>query len=228
MLKSTPTLFALLISFSLYSQGPPMANISRAPPLKTMPVAPPEVEGTVFLNDEWVVGTIEIKKNTIVEDVPIRYNMDNQTLEIKYEGEIKICPLDRLHSFAYLNFKGSQFKYYNTSEVNNISFDIPKGICRIIVDDKIKLLQYVYLETIKSDYNVALATGDPNHKLVKKETPYAIVDDTVYEVKNSFNRNSDIFGNKSSQVKAFIKKNKLRFKDESELTQIFEYFNSLL
>lgn len=228
MFKSTSTILAFLISFNLFAQGPPMANINRAPPLKTMPVAAPEVEGTVFLNDEWVIGTIQIKKNTIVEDVPIRYNMDNQTLEIKYEGEVKICPLERLHSFAYLNFKGSQFKYYNTSEVNNIGFDIPKGICRVIVDDKIKLLQYVYLETIKSDYNVALATGDPNHKLVKKEKPYVIVDDKVYEVKNSFNRNSDIFGNKSDQIKAFMKKKNLKFKDESDLTQIFEYFNSLL
>ncbi|MEQ9167364.1 MAG: hypothetical protein RLO12_14000 [Fulvivirga sp.] len=228
MLKSILTIVAFLVSFNLLAQGPPMAQFNRAPPLKTMPVAPPEVEGTVFLNDEWVVGTIEIKKNTLVEDVPIRYNMDNQTLEIKYEGEIKICPLERLQSFAYLNFKGSQFKYYNTSEVNNISFDIPKGICRVIVNDKVKLLQYVYLETIKSNYNVALATGDPNHKLVKKETPYAIVDDQVYEVKNSLKRNSAIFGDKSDKIKAFTKKNKLNFKDENDLTQIFEYFNSLL
>lgn len=228
MFKSTLTILAFLVSFNLFSQGPPMANINRAPPLKTMPVAAPEVEGTVFLHDEWVIGTIQIKKNTVVEDVPIRYNMDNQTLEIKYEGEVKICPLERLHSFAYLNFKGSQFKYYNTSEVNNIGFDIPKGICRIIVDDKIRLLQYVYLETIKSNYNVALATGDPNHKLVKKETPYAIVNDKVYEVKGNFKGNQDIFGDKSSQVKSFIKKNKLKFKTDEDLTQIFEYYNSLL
>ena len=50
MLKSTLTIVTLFVTFNLFAQSQPMANVNRAPPLKAMPVAPPETEGTVFLN----------------------------------------------------------------------------------------------------------------------------------------------------------------------------------
>jgi hypothetical protein len=219
-------LLMCLITVNGIAQAP--EYLTRATALKTMPVAPPEVEGSSYLNEEWVTGNIEIKKNTLLENLPIRYDLENQTLEIKYDGQVKICPLDRIQNFSYLNFGGNQFKYFNTSEVNNIGFDLPKGICRILVDGNATLIKYIYAEKIKSNYNMALAIGDPNHKVVVKETPYAIVNDHVYEVKNSLKRNSEIFGDKSGKIKAYSKENSLNFKDESDLTQIFEYFNTLL
>lgn len=228
MRRSVLSLFALLASVNAFAQSP-TAPLNRATGLNELPVAPPEVIGSNYLNEEWVQGNIEIKQNTLIENLPIRYDLGNQTLEIKYEGEVKICPLDRIQNFSYLNVESNLFKYFNTSEVNNIGFDLPKGICRILMNDNnLTLIKYIYTEKIEGNYNLALSMGDPNHKIVKKETPYAIVDETVYEVKNSFNRNSDIFGNKSAQVKAFVKKNRLKFKSETDLIEIFAHYNSLL
>ncbi len=231
MFKSILSLVFIICSItisSLAQPAPPVALLNRAPALKEMPVAPPEVEGSSYLNEEWLLGNIEIKRNNIIEDVPIRYDIKNQSLEIKYDGQVKICPLDRIHNFSYLNFEGNQFKYFNTSEVNNIRFDLPKGICRILVNDNTKLIKYIYAETIKSNYNVALAIGDPNHKIVIKETPFAIANDEVYEVKSTLKANSNIFGTKTELIKSFAKKNKLKFTDDEDLIQIFEYYNSLL
>ncbi|MEQ9167363.1 MAG: hypothetical protein RLO12_13995, partial [Fulvivirga sp.] len=203
------------------------AYLNRATALKEMPVAPPEVEGSSYLNEDWVQGNIEIKKNTLIEDVPLRYDLENQALEIKYEDEVRICPLDRIQNFSYLNLERNQFKYFNTSEINNIGFDLPKGICRVLVKDNTTLIKHIYTVKVEGTYNLALSMGDPGHKIMQKETPYAIVDDKVYEVKNSFKRNSDIFGDKSQRVKAFVKKNKLKFKSEKDLIEIFEFHNSL-
>lgn len=227
MLRLVLSVALFSIASNIFAQSP-TEPLTRASALKVMPVAPPETEGSSYLNEEWVQGNIEIKQNTLIEDLPIRYDLGNQTLEIKYEGEVKICPLDRIQNFSYLNIGGNQFKYFNTTEVNNIGFDLPKGICRVLVDDNTTLIKYIYSEKIQGNYNLALAMGDPNDKIVVKETPYAIVNDKVYEVKGSFKRNQDIFSDKSSQVKSFIKKNKLKFKSEEDLTEIFEYYNSLL
>jgi hypothetical protein len=225
MFRSVLSFAVFLITLNTFAQTEPL---TRASALKIMPVAPPETIGSTYLNDEWVLGNIEIKQNTLIENLPIRYDLGNQTLEIKYEGEVKICPLDRIQNFSYLNVESNLFKYFNTSEVNNIGFDLPKGICRVLIKDKATLIKYIYTQKIEGNYNLALSMGDPDHKIVKKETPYAIINDTVYEVKNNFNRNSEIFGSKSAEMKAFIKKNKLKFKEENDLTQIFEHYNSLL
>lgn len=58
-------------------------------------------------------------------------------------------------------------------------------------------------------------------------TYYVLADDEFLAI-NSFNKKGlTVFGNNTSQVRSFIKKNRLKFKNESDLHKLAVYYQSL-
>ncbi|QSE96033.1 hypothetical protein [Fulvivirga lutea] len=193
-----------------------------------LPLPPPKLEGTFYLNEDWVEGDLWLKNQKVLRGFPLKYDLKNQLLEIKTEYGIKVCQLPLIEKFVIKQPLKDSIHYYNTSVVNNITFDVPKGICEILVNDKVKVIKYQYMEIKEATYNVALSAGERNDKVLKKDKHYVIVRDQVFELKNKVKKNDEVFGQKTSEVEAFAKKNNLKLKDDAEIIKVFEYYNSLI
>ncbi|MEQ8927830.1 MAG: hypothetical protein RLO81_18580 [Fulvivirga sp.] len=193
-----------------------------------LPLPPPKLEGTFYLNDEWIVGDLWLKNNKVIKGFPLKYDLKNQLLEINTEHGIKVCQLPLIEKFVIKEPLKDSVKYYNTSVVNNVTFDLPQGICEVLVNDKVKVLKYQYLEIKEATYNAAINMGERNDKVLKKERLYAVVRDEVFELKNKVGKNEEVFGDKTAQVEDFAKKNGLKLKEDAEIIKVFEYYNSLI
>jgi hypothetical protein len=193
-----------------------------------LPLPPPGLKGSLYIADDWVNGDIWLKNNKVLRGYPIKFDLKNNLLEINADGNIKVCALPLLERFSYKAILGDSIDYYNTSVVNNVTFDLPKGVCRILLNDKVQLIQYEYIEIVKANYNVAIDMGSKDNKAIKKTKPYVIVNDNVYEVKGSIKKNFEIFKVHFKKVESFVKENKLKFKSDQDLTKIFEFYNTLL
>ncbi len=203
-------------------------NTNPGEVIDELPIPPPKLEGSLYLFDDWITGDVFLKNNKVLKGYPIRYDLKNQLLEINASGEIKVCQLPLLKSFAYKEPIGDSIFYHNTSEVNNITYDLPKGVCQILLDGKIKLVKYEYIEIKEATYNVALSMGERNDKALKKSKIFALVNDNVFAVKGSIKKNETLFKDNLKEIENFVKKNKLKLKNESHLIRIFQFYQELI
>jgi hypothetical protein len=78
---------------------------------------------------------------------------------------------------------------------------------------------------MKPNYNVALDVGSVDKTIVKKKVLYLVYDSHIYTANES--NIMSLAGNKKSEVRTFIKKNKLRVKDAADLARIAEFTSTL-
>ncbi|HNP20008.1 MAG TPA: hypothetical protein PKL31_16335 [Fulvivirga sp.] len=194
--------------------------------IKELPLPPPEQKGSFYLNENWEVGNVVLKNEAVIKSYPIRYDLKHNYLEINVAGSIKVCALALLKNFSYLSLDDS-IVYYNTYSIYNDK-TMPDGICQLLIDDQIQLINYQFLAIIKSNYNEALDIGERNQKTIKKTQLYVIVRNEVFEVKGSLKGNRNIFLDQITKVKAYMKTNKLKFNSIGDITKIFEYYNQII
>ncbi len=187
--------------------------------IKELPFPPSEQQGSFYLNENWIVGKIVLKNDEIIDSFPIRYDLKHNYLEIDVDGSIKVCALALIKNFSY---SGSTV-YYNTYSVNKNS-QMPDGICQVLIDGKLQLVNYQYLSVIEPTYNQALDVGERNEKLIKKTQLYVIVRNELFEVKGNLKGNRHIFLDQMPKVKAYMKDNKLKFNSIEEIKKIFEFY----
>lgn len=190
----------------------------------------PKTIGTIYMDDNWNMGEIHLLNKQVVKGFPLKYDIKNNTVEVKVYSKIKVCPIGIITKF---NWKGKdQFK---TKEfVNCKGYEFKDGTPLIGFFETIynpeqrhKLFAKTNLRVIKPDYNIALDIGDRDSKIVKKNQYYLIDDNTVFLIEKNKRKSLILFQEKAPLIKRFMKKNKLKFNEENDLIKVIEYYNSL-
>ncbi|MCD6556589.1 MAG: hypothetical protein J7K64_05280, partial [Bacteroidales bacterium] len=94
-------------------------------------------------------------------------------------------------------------------------------------DGKISLLKKTNLKLLSSNYNQALVAGENYDKFVKENKYYIYINNKIYSVKRNKRKILKFFNDKTERVEKFASENNLSFKNDSDLTKIFNYYNSL-
>lgn len=178
------------------------------------------VKGSQYLDENFTNSTISYEDNDSVSNIKLRYNIIDDSFEIikrgnlhkvKKDDNIKKITIDK-NSFCYKSIKG---------EPSNT-------IVQIIYDHKIKLYlkhqAHFFKATTTDGYNEA----KPNRfeisapKLYLK-TPFK---DSLIRIK-SLKDFSKIFPRNKSEIKKFIKKNKIKIDNKDQLIQLALYLEDI-
>lgn len=197
-------------------------NINPGAVIDELPLPPPGIEGHAYLFEEWKSGTITLRSNQLIDGYPIKVDLQNQLIEIRFENQVKVCSLPMFSKFEL----GSK-QYINTNEIES-NYELPSGIAQVLYEGKVAVINHLYTEMKEPTYVPTVDMGDRNKKIIKKEQVYAIKDKTVFELNGKLKRNQDFFGNNYKEVADFAEKNKLKFKDQDDLIAIIKFYNSLL
>ncbi len=226
-MKTLFTLTICLISCQILSaQSGKVAifdeNINPGAVIDELPLPPPGIEGHAYIFEEWKNGTITLRSKQLIDGHPIKVDLQNQLIEIRFEDQVKVCSLPM---FSKFELDGKQ--YINTNEVES-NGDLPSGIAQVLIDGKIMVINHLFTEMKEPTYVPTVDMGDRNKKIIKKEQVYAIKDKTVFELDGKLKRNQKFFGEQYNEVADFAESNKLKFKNQEDLISIIKYYNSLI
>ena len=184
---------------------------------------PRTVEGTNYLNEEWFKGDIYLKNTEVVlKGYPLRYNLDEQYLELNTKLGIKIVPLHLLSSFRVADGKRPRVNFVNCSNYQYLDgFTALNGIFEIIVGGEYQLLAYKQLKLIRANYAPTVDMGYKNDRWVVRERFYYVKEGLVYPMpqsKKEFLHTMNMEG-----LADFMRKNKHKLKEREDLVAIFEF-----
>ncbi len=192
-----------------------------------LPLPLGNVIGGTYFDEKWNMGTILLEgTETLIEGYPLKYNLQDHSIEIKTKTGIKVLDARKISSVVWVDSLSASPTYF----VNGAKFfedHAPlSGLVQIVVDGKFPLISKPTLVIKEPDYVVALNVGSRDTKILKKKKYYLLDRRDLIEISTK-KRLLPYFGDKSDEMDRFIKINKIDLKTEIGLKRIFEHFNTI-
>jgi len=158
----------------------------------------------------------------------LRYELLNEWLEIKVDGEIKLLPLEELREFTWVTPASQMLEHYIAQTTYRYKGLPVEGIYKVLYEGKVKLLEKIEAKLIKPNYIPQLDAGNREYTYERSRTMYL---ERKGELKLFPKRKKDIlrlFTPYYDEMKQFIKKEKLNVRDRKNLIQIVMHYDDLI
>jgi hypothetical protein len=176
-----------------------------------------DFEGSPYDNDIFVKGDIYYDVNQRFPDVPLRYNVFNDVMEFKMEGQktiYEIKPIIGEDTFV-------------VNEYEEKAKIIP-GFFKVLATGEIDLLAKYQVDFKEAQPAKALVLPEPA-KFIRKDDQYYIKingDDITQKISN-IKKLIELIGDHKNELSDYAKKEKISVGNESELIQFISFYNSL-
>jgi len=182
------------------------------------------IKGSYYYNDNWYKGSLLLIDNKILKGYPLKYDLRHNSILIKTDDGLRETSIGTVKEIQWENNKNTIEVLKNCFLFNN-SKDI--GFYQFLNNGKISLLKKTNLKLLNSNYNQVMVSGEDYYKFVKEDKYYIYTNDKIYSVKKNKRKILKFFKDKAVKVKEFASENNLSFKNDYDLTKIFNYYNNL-
>lgn len=222
-MKNLIVLFVALAVLSLHHVFPQNFKVQLPPGYNKISMTEeiPGKEGSPYLLNEWLPGTILLNNGTKIEGLTYRYSVYRKEMQYQKENSayaigapdsIKALWMDK-RLFVYLTFT-------NESKTDKDFFEV-------LVDGKAKLLIRYVTEIIPANYNKALDVGNKNDQITIKETYYVQKDnESPVLIDKKGKTIAQTLADQTEEIKKFTDKEHISFKKKEDLTRLIDYYNS--
>lgn len=226
-------LFTILATYQLsqaqitQTTGAVDVSFSAGGNSNTVSMPPKSLEGTYYLEDEWLAGKVFLSSGYELKEFLIKYDIEHLLIELKSLTEIKVVAAMNVDSFFVNDVRYTYpRKYINTEYVN---FDPPKlGFMEVLAEGKVTLLSRVELGVQLGYYVPALDVGNKNDEIIKLEKFYLIMNDEARPLPKARKDFIPLFEKSTRpQLRNYMTTNKLRIRRRKDLIKVIEYYNSL-
>ena len=185
------------------------------------PLNESEIDGSPYLNDEFIVGSVFTVTKQQFADIPLRYNIYNDQIEFKSGDKIQALAAPEI--VERVKFGEYQIVYIPFSNLKKIR----KGFFIVLEEGNASLYAKLEVEYRKSTEPGAYKEAEPA-KFIKKNDQYYIKFG-MEQAKKVGNKKELIegFPNNKDKIEAFIKKNKIKTSKPETLKKLVQYYNSL-
>jgi len=194
--------------------------------IQGIPVTKDPIKGTIYLYENYSPGVLITTKNEEISEVKLRYNIRDQKIEMK-KDELDIQLNGKLiNAFHIKNDDQHQFiNVFNLPVEKKHGLD---GFLQVLgkVDGQM-LLKRWYINMKKANYNVALSTGTKYDEAILKDEMYIVYNNRLISFTGKRREIKNYFPNVSTELLAFVKDNKIKFKSDEDYITFFNYFASL-
>ena len=181
-----------------------------------------------YLELEWLQGSIELFINKKFEPLNMRYDLENNIFEIKWNQQVKLLEGYKVKKFRwYKPNPGRQIQF-----VNCVTFQSDKwltGFFEVLEDGPLTLL--VKTELVKppeyqtgSEYSIYY--DKKSKKMERKEYLYIAQRSEVYLSPKKKKDWMIYLQDKSEPIKYFMKENKLGFSKMEDIKKVIHFYNS--
>lgn len=186
-------------------------------------VAQYKIEGSPYLDDAFINGTIYTTAKTQIVDVPLRYNIYNDNLEFKTsDGSILELAHPETVERAKMGETDMIYTDYLTTTKNT-----KQGFFKVLAEGNLMLLAKPDIFYQKAKEEAAFKEAQPPKFILKPDVYYLQKPGKpAVKVRKSKDLDEVIDAHKK-EISAFIKQNKIKFKQAEDLKQLVEHYNSL-
>lgn len=185
-----------------------------------------EVTGSPFLYDDWAPGTVKFADQKQINIKDLKYDLLNDILLFKNEKEEVMEVAEPVLAFTITYAKDSKTVQRTFRSGFKASNDnTAQSFYEILFDGQTKLTKRTGKTIVEEkEYNATTAT----RKLIDKPS-YFIVKATNMPIAISKNEKSVLSAleDKTTELKTFIKDNKLNLKNDVDLIKLLTYYDEL-
>lgn len=184
------------------------------------------INGTPYLNEKFQTGIIELKNSDKSDEILMRYNISKDQFEINYNNDT--LTINRPHEIEYILMSDKKY-IYDPHFMSTEDATRRNGYLEIIEEGTISLF-------IKRNKKLSYDSFVSNYGGGGGTKEYYYVDRTSYfgqingqppfQIKSTKSLLKNIDDNKE-ELKTYIKKNKIKVKQESDIAKLVKYYNSL-
>lgn len=179
------------------------------------------IDGSPYLNNEFIEGTVFTTSKYQFVDIPLRYNIFNDDLEFR-TADNKVMAMATPEIIERVTFGEYEMVYIPFFSAKKTK----RGYFKVVVNGNISLLARPQILYQKPEEPGAYKEAKPA-KFISKPDKYYLrngMDEAVKIDKKS--EVIDFFPAHNDDVSAFIKKNKIKTNKEAGLKKLVEYYNS--
>jgi hypothetical protein len=185
------------------------------------------VEGSPYANENFLPGSIYQGDKLVYKDVLLRYNIFSDEIEIKKSEN------STDESYDALMRDPDTFVKFGNSIYVFVPFEgsIEKGHYFSVVSEERTFDLYKKAEVTYTPPVPARTSYDRDRpaQFILENTFYLVSKSGVFfELPNSKSKIIKVMSKKEAEIKSYIKKTKLDFKNEKDLVKLVKYYNSLL
>jgi hypothetical protein len=195
-------------------------------PLTGTPLPPAEVVGDAFLLDGFAFSTFLLTNDQTTGSYEAKYDIERNVFYYKFDGKIYVLAGERVKSFYWFNPENKQQETF----VSKLGLTAAEGIVlpgflQVLADGALPLLKGTSIVIIDPNYNFSRAIGKQDYSVVKKIHLYYL-EDGVVNVLPEGDKVMSLFGREDlAAILKFIEHNDFLLSEESELAEIFKYYN---
>jgi len=204
-------------------------NVSTIPSgMRTLPLQASELEGSYYLQEDYVPTNFILSADETVSNVPAKYNVRTNVFIINVNDSYGSLRGNLVREFSFFDGLADR-RYVSSSTMPFNPLVSGTGFYNILYEgENIMLLGKTTYDIIPSNYNVALDVGE-RKSYIKLKTDYFILENSNYKQLRKFTKkNLAIFGGKKSDMKKFIESESIDHKNEADLIKTIHYYQSLL
>ncbi len=222
MIKQVFLLF--LLSFGIHFCVNAQVFVADLPPgynKVNLPEKEKGIDGSPWLTETWVPGTVFTKAGETITGLEYRYNVYRNNLYFKYNNaEYRISSPD---SIQQLIMDGKTFVYDNPDPAGKAY----KRFMEVAIDGKARLYVNYFAEITPANFNLVLNAGNPNETVSVKEAYLIKVGSVLTVIDKKGKKIPVALGDKKKEVSEFIKTEKISTKKRGDIEKVVKYYNSL-
>ncbi|WP_242920890.1 hypothetical protein [Pontibacter liquoris] len=183
------------------------------------------VVGSPYLQDEWRKGTVKLANGETYPDVDLKYDQvqDIPLFRNKAGETLEIVQSVAGFTITYLKDGALQEAVFRNG-YPGIKGASRTSFYEVLAEGKVDLLKRTN-KVIREEkaYNSATITKN----ILPVVTYYIAREEQLVNIKNDRKSILEALADKAPELDAYIKKNKLRLKEDADLAQLINYYNSL-
>lgn len=189
------------------------------------PSAYQDVNGSADYKMDWADGTMTRKSGKQYANVKLKYDAYNdQVLFQDSKGNALMPVFTDVNGFTLKGISDNKTDLVFANGFPAVDNQTPASYYVVLSNGKTKLLKHLS-KTIKESQG--LADGTVTKSFSDEEAYYVLKNGAMTKIKNDEKDVLAALSDKSSQLTAYAKTNKLGFKKDEDLGKIFDYYNTL-
>ena len=182
------------------------------------------VEGSIYLSDNWVKGSVKFKNGKSANDIELRFDQLNGLLVFRNDKNQEFTFVSDVAEFRIpYTLDGLQYPGVFRSGFPNVKGLRGNTFLEVLFDGRVKLLK----QTVKSLLETkAFYSATTESTVVQESRYYIFKDGSLFPIKKD---SADILKilKDQEQLNTYIKEKKPKLKDDQALIQLMTYYDSL-
>lgn len=218
-MKRSYLLALFILIFLVKAKAQYLQDIQGRPIMETSYT---DIKGTPFLFENWMPGVVQLENGNTFNNVPLKYNVFDEKLYFKNPKNEELLEfVQPVKSFKFVALDDAGVYEKGFPAIDKFTGET---FYSVLYSGKEKLLNKKYKTTLEvRPYNSATT----EKSFVDHSDYFLVKNGKIERIKNSKKDFLAIFSDKANEIDAFIKKEKIDFKNNADLVKVFQYYDSL-